>query len=337
MSPDVSIVIPVLNEREALPGLLREIAAVCERAELRWEAIVVDDGSDDGSFELLAQLAVEQPAIRAVRFRRNLGKSAALAVGFERAAGAAIVTIDGDGQDDPADIPVLLDGLREADLVSGWKVERRDPLGRRIASRVFNLVAGAFTGVRVHDMNSGIKAYRAECARSLEVYGELHRFLPALADQKGWRVVEAPVNHRPRAHGSSRFGSERFLRGGLDLLTVVFIGRYLNRPLHLFGGVGLCFTGAGLVICAYLTVLKISGKSLGGRPLLFLGVLLIVVGIQLFTFGLLAQMLALTRREGRGRGELATDLIDRTIGFRSDPLSPEPGSGRSATEASAGG
>jgi glycosyltransferase involved in cell wall biosynthesis len=336
MSPDVSIVIPALNEREALPSLLEEVAATCERAGLSWEAIVIDDGSSDDSFEVLADLAAEQPAIRAIRLRRNLGKSAALAIGFERASGAAIVTMDGDGQDDPADIPALLDGLDDADLVSGWKVERRDPLGRRLASRVFNFVTSAFTGVRVHDMNCGIKAYRAECARSLEIYGELHRFLPALADQKGWRVAEAPVNHRPRAHGSSRFGSERFLRGGLDLLTVVFIGRYLNRPLHLFGGLGLCFTGVGLLVCAYLTVLRISGDSIGGRPLLFLGALLIVVGIQLLTFGLLAQMLVLNRREGRGGGELAADLIDRTVGFRSDGLSPEPGSGRSATEASVG-
>lgn len=335
MKPDVSIVIPALNEREALPGLIAEIAAVCEQGELRWEAIVIDDGSSDGSFELLVEIAARQPALRAIRFRRNLGKSAALAAGFQHAAGAAIVTIDGDGQDDPADIPKLLDALRDADLVSGWKVERRDPIARRLASRAFNLVTRLFTGVRVHDMNCGIKAYRAECACSLEVYGELHRFLPALADQKGWRVVEVPVNHRSRAHGTSRFGSERFLRGGLDLLTVVFIGRYLNRPLHLFGGLGLGFTGVGLLVCAYLTALKVSGESIGGRPLLFLGALLIVVGIQLLTFGLLAQMLVLTRREGRG-AELAADLIDGTLGFGPERLSRAPGSGRSATEASVG-
>ncbi len=249
-----------------------------------------------------------------MRLRRNFGKSAALAAGFERAAGETIVTIDGDGQDDPADLPLLLDRLAAgADLVSGWKRDRRDPWSRRFASRIFNGVTARLTGVAMHDMNCGFKAYRGDCARSLEIYGELHRFLPAMAEQQGWRVAEVPVNHRPRRHGSSRFGLERYLRGALDLLAVVFVGRYEYRPLHLFGGVGIAMTLVGLLIELYLTIVKLSGEAIGGRPLLFLGVLLIVVGIQLLTFGLLAQMVVLARRERSG-SSLRPAQIERTVG-----------------------
>ena len=334
---DLSVVIPALNEREALPGLLDEIERTCDSLGLSWEAIVVDDGSSDGSTELVEQLAAERPAIRGVRLRRNFGKSAALAAGFEHSTGAVVVTIDGDGQDDPADIPVLLDALDGgADLVSGWKRSRRDPLTRRLASRVFNWVAGRLTGVAMHDMNCGFKAYRGECARSLEVYGELHRFLPALASQQGWRVAEVPVNHRPRRYGRSRFGFERYRRGALDLLTVVFIGRYQHRPLHLFGGIGVGLTMAGIAIGVYLSVLKIGGEAIGRRPLLFLGVLLIVVGIQLLTFGLLAQMLVLARRERAG-SRLDPAQIERSFGFGLPTPGEEPGSRRSTTEKSPSG
>jgi glycosyltransferase involved in cell wall biosynthesis len=193
---DLSIVVPVLNEADSLPGLLDEVEAVCAPLNLRWEAIVVDDGSTDESFELVERIAAERPAIRGIKLRRNFGKSAALAAGFAHSAGATIVTLDGDGQDDPADIPALLATLEEdADLVSGWKRNRRDPWTRRWASRLFNAVTSRFTGVAVHDMNCGFKAYRGECARSLEVYGELHRYIPVLAAQQGWRVAEVSVNH----------------------------------------------------------------------------------------------------------------------------------------------
>lgn len=263
---------------------------------------MVDDGSTDGSFALVEGLAAEQDRLRGVRLRRNFGKSAALAAGFEASRGATIVTIDGDGQDDPADIGRLLACLEEgADLAGGWKRERRDPFSRRLASRIFNRMTGLLTGVSMHDMNCGFKAYRSECVRSLEVYGELHRFMPVLAAQQGWRVIEVPVNHRPRRHGRSRFGFERYLRGALDLLTVVFIGRYQYRPLHLFGGLGLGLTAIGTVLALYLTAVKIGGESIGGRPLLFLAILLIVVGVQLLTFGLLAQMVVLNRRRIDGR------------------------------------
>jgi glycosyltransferase involved in cell wall biosynthesis len=312
---DVSIVVPALDEREALPGLLDEIAAACEGMDVAWEAIVVDDGSTDGTIEVVERLSEQRPQVRGIRLRRNFGKSAALAAGFERCAGKAIVTIDGDGQDDPADIPALLAELDGGvDLVSGWKRRRRDPLSRRLASRVFNRVTAWLTGVSMHDMNCGLKAYRGECARSLEVYGELHRYLPVLADQQGWRVAELPVNHRPRRHGRSRFGFERYLRGALDLLTVVFVGRYQYRPLHLFGGIGFALTAVGVAICAYLTAIKIGGASIGQRPLLFLGVLLIVVGIQLLTLGLLAQLIVIARRDQGGAPADAAE-IERVVGF----------------------
>jgi glycosyltransferase involved in cell wall biosynthesis len=328
-APDLSIVVPALNEGAALPGLLDEIGAACGSMDVQWEAIVVDDGSTDGSMEEVERLAAGRPELRGVRLRRNFGKSAALAAGFDRCAGRTIVTIDGDGQDDPADIPKLVAELdRGADLVSGWKRQRRDPLSRRLASRVFNRVTAWLTGVSMHDMNCGFKAYRGECARSLEVYGELHRYMPVLADQQGWRVAELPVNHRPRRHGSSRFGVERYLRGALDLLTVVFIGRYQHRPLHLFGGIGAALTAIGVAICAYLTAVKIGGAAIGQRPLLFLGVLLIVVGIQLFTLGLLGQMIVVARRD-RDRGESGTARIERVTGFEGDEASSVVGRGRS--------
>ena len=315
--PGLSVVIPVLNEREALPDLLGEVERACKSLQISWEAIVVDDGSTDGTTELIEELGAERPEIRGIRLRRNFGKSAALAAGIEHSSGETIVTIDGDGQDDPADIPALLAELdRGADLVGGWKRQRRDSLSRRLASRLFNRVTAWLTGVSMHDMNCGFKAYRGECARSLDIYGELHRYVPVLAVQQGWQVAELPVNHRPRRHGSSRFGTERYLRGALDLLTVVFIGRYQYRPLHLFGGVGFAVTAVGVVISVYLTVLKITGEAIGQRPLLFLAVLLIVVGIQLLTFGLLAQMTVLSRQDHQA-SRLAAVRIERLVGFES--------------------
>jgi dolichol-phosphate mannosyltransferase len=332
---DLSVVIPALNEREALPDLIEEIARACDGLGVGWEAIVVDDGSTDGTTELVEELAGEHPELRAVRLRRNFGKSAALSAGFELATGKTIVTIDGDGQDDPADIPALLAELENGkDLVSGWKRDRQDPASRRLASRIFNWFTTRMTGVAMHDMNCGFKAYRGECARSLEVYGELHRFLPVLADQQGWRVTEIPVNHRPRRFGSSRFGLERYLRGALDLIAVVFVGRYEYRPLHLFGGVGLALTAIGVLIGVYLTILRFSGESIGDRPLLFLGVLLILVGIQLLTFGLLAQMVVVARKDsGAARADVAT--IERVFGF--NPPSPAERSRRSARETTPSG
>ena len=297
----LTVIVPALNESGALPDLIAELHAALGPLELEYGILVVDDGSTDGTFELVGEMAATDPRLGALRLRRNFGKSAALAVGFDSTAADLVITIDGDGQDDPADIPRLLERIEAGDdLVSGWKRDRKDPWTRRLASKIFNSFTSLLTGVRMHDMNCGFKAYRGECARSLEVYGELHRFLPVLAEQQGWVVAEVPVNHRPRRHGRSRFGLERYLRGALDLMTVSFLGRYQNRPLHLFGGLGVLFSLVGLAIGLYLTVIWIGGQAIGDRPLLFLGVLLIVVGVQLFSLGLLAQILVVNRREAAG-------------------------------------
>jgi dolichol-phosphate mannosyltransferase len=314
---DLSLIIPAFNERDALPGLIAEIDSACAELGLEWETLVVDDGSTDDTFDVVAGLAETNPRLGVVRLRRNFGKSAALAAGFDVTRGETVITIDGDGQDDPADIPALLAGLEAgSDLVSGWKRDRQDPFSRRIASKIFNWFTTRVTGVRLHDMNCGFKAYRGQCARSIEVYGEMHRFLPVFAAQRGWRVSEVPVNHRARLHGSSRFGLERYRRGALDLLTVAFLGRYQNRPLHLFGLLGLGLGFLGFLICLYLSIIWIGGESIGSRPLLFLGVLLIVVGVQLFSLGLLGQMLVASRRAGVSEERT---LIEKVVSPANDP------------------
>lgn len=314
---DVSLIIPSLNEREALPELIAEIDESCAGLGVEWETIVIDDGSTDGTFAVLEELAAENPRLGVVRLRRNFGKSVALAAGFQATRGDVVITIDGDGQDDPADIPRLLEELEAgSDLVSGWKRDRQDPFTRRLASRIFNWFAARVTGVAMHDMNCGFKAYRGECARSMDVYGEMHRFLPVFAAQQGWRVSEVPVNHRPRLHGSSRFGLERYQRGALDLLTVAFLGRYRQRPLHLFGVLGVGLGLLGFLICLYLTIVWIGGEAIGDRPLLFLGVLMIVVGVQLFSLGLLGQMLVATNTDG---GAQHRAWIEKVITPANDP------------------
>jgi glycosyltransferase involved in cell wall biosynthesis len=296
---DLSVVVPVLNEREALPNLIEEIEAACERLGA-YEIVIVDDGSTDGTPELLEGIAGEHP-LTLVQLRRNFGKAAALKEGFGQARGRVIVTLDGDGQDDPAEIPALVAKLGEGfDLVSGWKRDRHDPGSRRLASRFFNSVTARLSGVRLHDFNCGLKAYRGDYARALDLYGELHRFIPVIGAQRGWRIAELQVNHRPRAHGQSRYGIERYARGLLDLVNVLFIGRYQNRPIHLFGGAGLILMITGVIMCAYLAAIKIGGEAIGERPLLLLGVLLIVVGIQLLTLGLLGEMVAAVRQDIRG-------------------------------------
>jgi len=266
----------------------------------------VDDGSTDGSFAALTRLHNAKDNVRVVRLRRNFGKAAALAAGFTQARGDIVVTIDADLQDDPAEIPRLLAKLDEGfDLVSGWKAHRRDALSRRALSRIFNWVTSRVSGLRLHDMNCGLKAYRAEVVKELRLYGELHRFIPVLAHYRGHRIAELPVNHRPREHGRSRYGVERYLRGFLDLLTVSFIGRYRHRPLHLFGGLGLGLGAIGFAILVYLTVLKIGGHAIGERPLLTLGVLLLVVGLQFFSLGLISELITSMHEERTGPRERA--------------------------------
>jgi glycosyltransferase involved in cell wall biosynthesis len=288
----ISVVVPIYNEERSVALLYEELQAALDPLDDEWEAVYVDDGSTDDSFGALTRLHARAPNVRVVRLRRNFGKAAALAAGFAQAQGDVVVTIDGDLQDDPSEIPRLLAKLDEGfDLVTGWKTHRRDPITRRVPSKIFNWVAGRMSGLRLHDMNCGLKAYRDEVVRGLVLYGELHRFIPVLAHERGYRVAELPVNHRPREHGRSRYGVERYLRGFLDLLTVSFMGRYRHRPLHLFGGLGLILGLIGFVVLAYLTVVKLAGHAIGQRPLLTLGVLLVVVGLQFFSLGLISEMI----------------------------------------------
>jgi glycosyltransferase involved in cell wall biosynthesis len=309
----ISVVVPVHDEERTVALLFDELQAALDPLGQPWEAVFVDDGSADGSFGALTRLHNAHDNIRVVRLRRNFGKAAALAAGFANAQGDIVVTIDADLQDDPTEIPRLLAKLDEGfDLVSGWKAHRRDPITRRALSRIFNWVTGRVSGLRLHDLNCGLKAYRAEVVRGLRLYGELHRFIPVLAHYRGYRIAELPVNHRPREHGRSRYGVERYLRGFLDLLTVSFIGRYRYRPLHLFGGLGLLLGVLGIGVLAYLTALKIDGHAIGQRPLLILGVLLVVVGLQFFSLGLISELITSQHEERAGpreRTELHVDEI----------------------------
>ena len=310
----ISVVIPVHNEERSVALLLDELGSALEPLGRPWEAVFVDDGSDDGTFSALTRLHAGADNVRVVRLRRNFGKAAALQAGFEAAQGDVVVTIDGDLQDDPTEIPRLLAKLDEGfDLVSGWKTKRRDPWSRRIPSKLFNVVTGRLSGLRLHDLNCGLKAYRAEALAGLRIYGELHRFIPVLAHYRGFRVAELPVNHRPREHGRSRYGMERYLRGFLDLLTVTFMGRYRHRPLHLFGGLGLVLGGAGSLVLVYMAVLKLGGEAIGHRPLLTLGVLLVVVGMQFLSLGLLSELITSHHEERTGETRGAEQHVDEIL------------------------
>jgi glycosyltransferase involved in cell wall biosynthesis len=309
----ISVVVPVHDEERSVALLFEELQSTLQPLDRSWEVIFVDDGSTDGSFAALTRLHAQNDEVSVVRMRRNFGKAAALQAGFIQARGEVVVTIDGDLQDDPAEIPRLLAKLEEGfDLVSGWKTKRQDSWRRRTLSKIFNFTAGRMSGLRLHDMNCGLKAYRTEVVIGLRLYGELHRFIPVLAHYRGYRIAELPVNHRPRSHGRSRYGIERYLRGFFDLLSVSFLGRYGHRPLHLFGGLGLLLGLTGMGILIYLTGLKIAGSAIGQRPLLILGVLLVVVGIQLFSLGLLSEMIIShheERADERGRLELRVEEI----------------------------
>ncbi len=295
---DISIVVPLLNEAESLRQLCDEISRGVAPLGVPWEIIFIDDGSTDGSMDVLRDLYGERENVKVLSFGRNLGKSAALAVGFAEASGKIVVTMDADLQDDPTEIPAMVGLLDQGyDLVSGWKKERKDPLSKRLPSKLFNWVTGVLSGLRLHDMNCGLKAYRHDVVRTVRIYGELHRFTPVLAHWAGFKVTELPVRHHTRKFGVSKFGAERFARGFLDLLTVLFLKRYISRPLHLFGMVGGVLFTAGFGAGVYLTVLKILGQSIGRRPLLILGILLMVLGVQFVSFGLLGEMIANLRSD----------------------------------------
>jgi glycosyltransferase involved in cell wall biosynthesis len=295
---DLSVVIPLYNEEDSLRVLTSEL----ERAVVglgRVEFVFVDDGSTDGSLAVLRELYAADPArVRVLSFRRNQGKSAALAAGFAAARGDRIVTLDADLQDDPAEIAALLRELDAgADMVCGWKRERRDPWSKRLPSRLFNAVTARVSGVRLHDFNTGLKAYRADVVRSVRVYGELHRFIPVLAAWQGFVVREAPVHHRARRFGQSKFGPARFLHGFFDLVTVMFLTRRGRSPLYFFGTLALAFFVLGVAIDAWFLVQWILGHGLRVRPLMLLGVGLVIVAIQIGSMGLVAEMLSSERAE----------------------------------------
>jgi glycosyltransferase involved in cell wall biosynthesis len=290
---DISVVIPLLNEAESLRELYERIGAALGPLGRSWEVIFVNDGSTDASMDVLRTLHEENDNVTVLAFGRNLGKSAGLSVGFKEARGEVVFTMDADLQDDPAELPGMLEVIESGyDLVSGWKRERHDPLSKRLPSKLYNAVTGRLSGVRLHDMNCGLKAYRKAVVKTIRVYGELHRYTPVLAQWAGFTVTEVPVTHHARQYGRSKFGVERFLRGFFDLLTVLFLQRYITRPLHLFGMLGALLFSAGFLSGVYLTVLKIMGHAIGRRPLLTLAILLMVVGIQFISFGLLGEMVA---------------------------------------------
>jgi len=292
-SPAISVVIPLLDERENIEPLYQALRETMEGLGKRYEIIFVDDGSTDGSYEILNGLHLQSPEnTRVVQFRRNFGKTAALGAGFRQSRGEVIVTLDADMQDDPREIPKLLALLEEGyDLVSAWRRKRRDPFSKTFLSRIFNGVVCAMTGVKLHDLNSGFKAYRREVAQGVKIYGELHRFIPVLAYWRGYVVGEVEVVHHPRRYGRSKYGLSRLSRGFMDFLVVLFLTYYLRRPLQLFGTIGALLLSGGFAIGLYLTVLWFLGQGIGWRPLLFLGILFMIVGVQLISIGLLGEMI----------------------------------------------
>ena len=291
--PDISIVVPLYNEQESLTELHQKIKSVIHEMNKSYEIIFIDDGSTDDSGTVLEQLYSENRNVKYIQFRKNYGKSAGLAAGFKAASGQFVITMDADLQDDPDEIPHLLAKLEEGyDLVSGWKKVRHDPFIKRNTSKIYNLFTSAFSGIRLHDFNCGLKAYRLDVVKSMSVYGEMHRYLPVIAHQNGFRVTEMPVKHHPRKFGSSKFGIARFARGAFDLMTITFLTRYKKRPLHLFGLLGLSSFSLGFIVLVILTYQRLfMSMYLSNRPLLFLGVLLTIVGIQFFSIGLLGEMI----------------------------------------------
>lgn len=288
----LSLVIPAYNEAESLPVLLEEIRQVCESSGIDYEAIVIDDGSTDGTFRVVAELGARDSRVHAVRFRRNSGKAAALAEGFHRARGRYIITMDGDLQDNPAEIPSLIAMLEGgADMVSGWKKVRHDPWHKTLPSKLFNRVTSSVSGLRLNDFNCGLKAYRSEVVKSLDLYGEMHRYIPVLAHWDGFKVEEKVVEHRARRFGYSKYGWARLTNGLFDLITLVFLHRYTRRPMHLFGLLGLVFILFGFVILAGFAVDWLFTGSLHVRPLMLGGVTSMLVGLQLGSIGLLGEMI----------------------------------------------
>lgn len=290
---DVSVLVPVLNEEGTVTELAVRVAGVLGARGDSFEIVFIDDGSTDATVERIREAHQDDPRVKMVRLRRNFGKAAALSAGFDVARGRILVTMDGDLQDDPAEIPNFLDKLEEEglDLVSGWKKHRQDPASKRYPSKLFNWATRKLARLDLHDFNCGFKAYRREVVAHISLYGELHRYIPVLASRKGFSVGELPVCHHKRTSGVSKYGWDRFYKGFLDLITVLFITKYTRRPLHLFGVIGLLAMGVGFGINAYLAVRWWMGESLTNRPLLLLGVMLMLLGIQVLTTGLIGEMI----------------------------------------------
>ncbi|RME45136.1 MAG: glycosyltransferase [Chloroflexi bacterium] len=301
---DLSVVIPVFNEAENIGALYAQLKSVLEGLGRSYEIIVVDDGSTDGSFDLLRNLQAQDSHLTVIRLRRNFGQTAAFAAGFALAEGTVVITLDADLQNDPADIPKLLELIdRGYDVVSGWRVDRKDPfLTRRLPSMIANRLISEVTGVHLHDYGCSLKAYRREVVKGINLYGDLHRFIPAMASWLGISIAEVPVNHRARQHGQSKYGLSRTFRVLLDLLTVRFLLSYSTRPIHIFGGLGLLSFGIGTVLGLYLSFIKlVFHQDIGGRPLLLLAILLMVVGVQLVSMGLLGELVVRTYHETQGK------------------------------------
>jgi glycosyltransferase involved in cell wall biosynthesis len=309
---ELSIVIPVYNEEENVEPLIQEINAAVRPLGMRYEIVVIDDGSKDNTFPVLAQLYQNEPHLRVLKLKRNFGQTAAVAAGLAYANGEVVVIMDGDGQNDPADIPALLAELdRGNDLVSGWRYSRHDALlSRRLPSLIANRLISWMTQVKLHDYGCTLKVMRKEVAKNLRLYGEMHRFIPAIAYERGARIAELKVNHRARSRGRSKYGIGRILRVVLDLLTVKFLTSYSTRPAHVFGPVGVASAVVGFLIAAYLTIQKLVYQAeIGGRPLLLLAILLIFIGFQFITMGLLGEMLARTYHETQDRPVYAVGEI----------------------------
>ena len=303
----VSVIIPVLNEAKALPELIRRIDNVCNALARPHEILVIDDGSTDGASTVLHELAAQYPRLRSVCFRRNYGKAAALSEGFARASGDFIITMDGDLQDAPEEIPRLIDALvYESDVVCGWKQDRKDSWTRIFGSRLFNFTTRLLSGVELHDINCGLKGYHRQVVQELRLYGEMHRFIPVIARQRGFKVSEIPVRHFPRRFGKSRYGWSRTFSGLFDLVTLLMLGRYTHKPLHFFGMLGLGCCSLGSAITLVLAIGWLQGQWIENRPLFLVGIFLVLTGLQFIFFGLLAELLIYVsgRREECGIAEV---------------------------------
>ena len=299
----LSIVVPIYNEEESLPFLVDQLLEVLQPLRENFELVFVNDGSSDRSAEVIRKLSAEVPELVGVLLRKNYGQTAAMAAGFDISSGEIVVTLDGDLQNDPADIPLLVNKIRDGfDLVSGWRFRRQDAaISRKLPSRIANRLIGKVTGVRLNDYGCSLKAYRKEVLRDMRLYGELHRFLPVLANIEGARITEVKVNHRARQFGSSKYGIDRTFRVLMDLLTVWFMNRFLTRPMYVFGFGGILAIIGSFITSFYLLIVKLLGNDIGDRPLLLFALLLAVTGVQLFGFGLLGELQIRTYHESQNR------------------------------------